>query len=354
MTESPSRYRAADLHAFGTALLTRGGLPEDRARDVADILLEGDLLGHTTHGFSLLTPYLKELDEGLMTKAGDPVTIADRGAALTWDGQYLPGPWLVRRALAIAQARLAQHPLVTIAIGRSHHIGCLQAYLKPMTDAGLVLLLSCSDPAIRSVSPHGGTAPRFTPNPIAAGLPTGGDPILIDISMSTTTNAMTRRVYAEGRRLPGPWLVDADGRATDDPAVLFSDRPGAILPLGGLDLGHKGYALALLVEALTSGLAGHGRADDPGRWGGSVFIQLIDPDAFGGRETFRRQMSHVAAVCRDTPVAPAAPPVRLPGERALARRECQLSEGVALFRKALPSLKPWADRFSVPLPEPIA
>ena len=65
-------------------------------------------------------------------------------------------------------------------------------------------------------------------------------------------------------------LVDADGRATDDPAVLFAERRGAMLPLGGLDLGHKGFGLALLIEALTSGLAGHGRADGPKEWGASV------------------------------------------------------------------------------------
>ena len=85
--------------------------------------------------------------------------------------------------------------------------------------------------------------------------------MLLDVSMSTTTNAMTKRLYDEGGRLPGPWLVDADGRATDDPGVLFGEPKGALLPLGGQDLGHKGFALALLVEALTSGLAGHGRAD---------------------------------------------------------------------------------------------
>ena len=35
--------------------------------------------------------------------------------------------------------------------------------------------------------PHGGVTPIMTPNPIAAGLPTSGDPILIDISSSITS-----------------------------------------------------------------------------------------------------------------------------------------------------------------------
>src|SRR5262249_32576217 len=157
----------------------------------------------------------------------------------------------------------------------------------------------------------------------------------------------------EGRRLPGPWLVDADGRATDDPAALSGARAGAILPLGGLDLGHKGFALALLVEALTSGLSGHGRAEGRHLWGASVYVQILDPDGFSGRAAFRREMSAVARACRAAAVAPGAPPVRLPGEAALARRARQLADGVELYLTALDALEPWARRLGVERPRPI-
>jgi L-lactate dehydrogenase len=174
--------------------------------------------------------------------------------------------------------------------------------------------------------------------------------VLIDVSMSTTTNAMSKRVFDEGGRLPGPWLVDADGRPSDDPAVLYGDRPGAVLPLGGLDLGHKGFALALLVEALTSALAGHGRADEPKQWGASVFLQLIDPERFGGRAAFVRETSRLAELCRSTPAALGRPPVRLPGAGALQARTRQLQDGVELHPRILPALVPWAARLGVGLP----
>jgi LDH2 family malate/lactate/ureidoglycolate dehydrogenase len=344
------RHRASDLASFASALLRAAGLPEDRAHVVAEVLLEGDLLGHTTHGLDLLAPYLRDLDAGRMAKAGEPEVLADHASALTWDGRYLPGPWLVKRAIAVARERLALHPVVAVAIRRSHHIGCLQAYLKPVTDEGLVVLLTCSDPSASGVAPHGGVAPRITPDPIAAGFPTDGAPVLIDVSMSTTTNAMTRRTFDAGQRLPGAWLVDADGRPTDDPAVLFGERKGAVLPLGGADLGHKGFALALLVEALTSGLAGHGRADEPKQWGASVFLQIMDPERFGGRSAFVRETSRLAELCRTTPVAPGAPPVRLPGAGALARRARQLRDGVELHETILPKLAPWAERLGVAVP----
>ena len=315
--------------------------------------MEADLLGHTTHGLDMLARYLQEIETGRMAKTGEPETLRDRGSALVWDGCRLPGPWLTRRAIAAATDRLKEHPTVTVVVRRSHHIGCLQAYLRPVTEQGLVILLTCSDPSGAGVTPYGGIASRITPNPLAAGFPTDGEPVLMDVSMSTTTNALTKRLAETKGRLPGPWIVDANGAASDDPAALFAERPGAILPLGGLDLGHKGFALALLVEALTSGLAGHGRADGPREWGASVFLQLIDPEAFGGASAFRRETSRLAAICRETPVAPGAPPVRLPGERALQARALQLEDGVALFPTVMPALAPWAERLGVPPPVPL-
>jgi L-lactate dehydrogenase len=124
-----------------------------------------------------------------------------------------------------------------------------------------------------------------------------------------------------------------------------------MLPLGGRELGHKGFSLALIVEALTSGLAGRGRSERPSGWTASVFVQLIDADAFGGRDAFVREMQYVADLCHETPVATGNPPVRLPGEGALARRRRQIREGVQLHETILPALKPWAERFGIGLPQ---
>ena len=79
--------------------------------------------------------------------------------------------------------------------------------------------------------------------------------------MSTTTNGLSMRLNKRGERFDGPWVKDAEGEATDDPSVLFAEPAGTVMPMGGLDLGHKGFAMALIVEALTAGLAGYGRAD---------------------------------------------------------------------------------------------
>lgn len=346
---STARHSAAALREFASRLLGQAGLEPDKSRAVAEVLVEGDLLGHTTHGLALLPAYLTEIEKGGMRKNGEPLVVADRPAVVTWDAQRLPGPWVVLRAMELAMARAKQNGACSIAIRRSHHIACLAAYLQRVTEQGLMVILTCSDPNVCSVAPFGGRREVFTPNPLAAAWPTSGDPVILDVSMSITTNGLTKRLHTEGRRFPGVWALDANGEPTDDPGALYTRPPGTLLPMGGLDHGHKGYAFALLVEALTAGLAGHGRADPGEGWGATVFVQVMDPAAFGGGEEFRRQMTHIAETCRATPPRPGFERVRLPGESGLRRRIEQLANGVDLHPSILPALRPWTERLGLEL-----
>ncbi len=344
------RVPAASWVAFASAALQRAGMEREKADAVADVLVEGDLLGHTTHGLQLLPLYLSEIEKGKLTVAGQPVVIADRPAAVTWDGHRLPGAWLTLEAIAVACSRARTLGTCTVVVRRSHHIGALAAYLKRVTDQQLMILLTCSDASGTAVAPHGGFRGVYTPNPLAAAWPTDGDPVMLDVSQSITTNLMTRRLRADGRRFPGMWAVDNEGMPTDDPDALFTDPPGALLPTGGVDHGHKGYAMGLLVEALTGGLAGHGRADPKDGWSATVFVEVWDPALFGGTDAFARETGWLARACRESPPRPGFDRVRLPGESGLRRREAQLRDGLDLHPDTIPSLRPWGEKLGIALP----
>jgi LDH2 family malate/lactate/ureidoglycolate dehydrogenase len=345
-----SCYRPEDLVAFAAGLFQAAGLAAERAQIVARQLVEADLMGHDTHGLQLAAPYLAALADGGMQAAGEPLVVADRGAVVTWDGQRLPGVWLTERAVQLGIDRAQSHGSATIVVRRSHHIGCLATYLPIATEAGCMAIIASSDPSQASVAPFGGRQAVFTPDPLAIGIPTDGDPILIDISASITTNGMSARLQRRGQRYPGPWALDGSGRVSDDPAVLAAEPPGTILPIGGRDHGHKGYGLALGIEALTQALGGHGRADPAEGWGAAVFVQILDPAAFGGFDAFTRQSGWLAQACRSNAPAPDITAVRLPGERALARRRQALAEGLALQPDIMPALAPIAAEQGVPLP----
>ncbi|MBT51924.1 MAG: lactate dehydrogenase [Mameliella sp.] len=322
------RVDAAPLRGFVADLLSDAGLDKVYATTVADVLVEGDLMGHETHGVALVPSYLAEIAAGRTTLSGQPDRKTGGVSAQSWDGKWLPGPVLVRMALDHASQMAQDTGIGCIAMSRSQHIACLAAYLLPVTEAGLAAIITSSSPTTQSVAPFGATAGTYSPNPIAAGWPTTGDPVIFDISTSITTNGLVAAKKAEAAPMPGQWLSDADGHPTDDPTVI--GQGGALMPTGGTDHGHKGFALGLLVEMLTSGLAGFGRADTPDRWGAVVNVLVFDPSKFGGAEPFRRQTEDIRTACRTASVPDGAAPVRIPGQNALRRRQEQIHAGVSL------------------------
>ena len=338
------------MRDFARALLVRASMPFDKADAVADILVEGELLGRSTHGLALLAPYLKEIESGGMRVEGEPETLADFAACLAWNGRKLPGPWLILKAMDEAMVRARRFGMAAVTIQRSHHTAALGTYLSRATARGYLMLLTLTDPGFSSVAPHGGVAPVLTSNPIAFGAPTEGDPILIDVSTSMVTNGMVAKYRREGRPFDQPWLLDAAGLPSTDPAVIFADPPGTVLPLGGLDAGHKGYGIGMMVELLSGCLSGRGRAEPNDGWSASVFILTIDPAAFGSNEAYLRQVEALVATCRASPPRPGFDRVRLPGEASTQRRAEQLRDGMVLDPEIAAALAPWAEKLGVPIP----
>lgn len=347
------RYSAEALRCLARSLFVAAGMEDDKAAVVAEALVTGEMIGQRTHGMALCPQYIDQIEQGLMATHGGPEIIRDSGSVFVWDGGYLPGPWLTTKAIGQACERVGAQGVVTGVIRRSHHIACLAASLRQATERGYLILLASSDPAFGFVAPYGGKEPLFTPNPIAIGYPGTRQPVWIDISTSITTVGMARQKAAAGERFAHPWLMDADGRPSDDPHVIDPGAGGALLPLGGLEYGHKGFGLALMVEMLTHGLAGFGRPDAEKRWGAGVFLQVLDPQAFGGREDFLRLADDTTVRCHVNAPRDPTNPVRLPGEKAQQRmREAERS-GIELTAPVRTALMGKAAKYGVRLPAPM-
>lgn len=338
MTTEDDRIDATELRGLIRGLLTGEGLQAEMADATAAILLEADLLGHRTHGAAMVPVYLDSLKNGAMARSGSHDVLSGRGAAALWEGNRLAGAWLTLEAIRAAEAMAETHGTGTVVIRNSFHIGCLASYLEAVARRGKVLQLSCSAPHAATVAPHGGKTPVLSPSPIAIGYPAGDSAVMIDISTSVTSNSFVRKVAREGGRLPAPWVVGPDGRATDDPAASE-----VILPLGGIDAGHKGFGLGLMVEALTAGLSGRDRDSEASQMGGTVFVQVLDPEAFGGSATMAAVMGRVSDLCRSADAIDPENPVRLPGEAALRRKTWQLEAGVLVESGLLRRLRAMAD-----------
>lgn len=344
-----THYNVQALTTFIEQLFENAGADSEVAQVVTRVLLEGELLGHRTHGLNLVSRYIGGMLSGqVKARAQALEQVSDSGIASLFDGHYLLGPYCVSRALDCAATGATAQGIGIAVIRRAAHIGCLAAYLKPYTDQGLVAMVYSSDPSVGLVCAHGGVDPVYTPNPIAAGIPTQGEPILLDVSMSTVTLGLVGQCRDAGSRLPHPVLVSNEGQVSDDPRDFFTNPQGSILPLGGQAFGHKGFALALLVEALTSGLAGHGRKDAPDQWGASATAVVIDPRFFGGLQAFTDETSFLGRlVLASRPLDPERP-VRLPGQAGLALRRQALEQGVSLSPLLVADLDHLAGQLQLP------
>lgn len=325
-----TRYPFDALIQFSQQLMMKAGMPQDKAHSVADVLVRGDGFGMNTHGLTLLPPYLRDIASGGMRVEGEPEVIRDFAACLTLDGKKLPGPWLVQNAVREGMARAERYGTAVISIQNSHHAACLSCYLQEATDNGFAIFIALTDPGHRSVAPFGGTSPVLTSNPIAFGAPTSGQPILIDMSTSMITNGAASRKLKTGEQFDWPVLQDAQGNPSTDPAVLTTNPPGTILPLGGVEAGHKGYAIGLMTEVLSGCLSGRGRAEKRDGWSASITITLYAPGALAGTDTYLRQVDALVNACHDSPPKPGVKEVLIPGERGLRSLAQSKKEGVIL------------------------
>ncbi|WP_444890815.1 Ldh family oxidoreductase [Microbulbifer sp. DLAB2-AA] len=343
-------YSSTELRDFASALFQRVGLAKDRADIIANVFLQADLLGFTTHGLHRVVSNLEWLQSGESKLSGEPKVLSDRGNCFNWDAQFLPGPWVLSKAIEQALSRVSEQGVVTATIRRSQHIACLAAYLPQVIEAGYVAILTCSTPGENTVSPQGGIDPLFSANPLAFAAPAGDYPLLFDVSMSITAGAYVSRAKREGRKMPSACLKDHTGKISDDPSA-FKDG-GSILPIGGADHGYKGAALSAMLEVLSMALGGYGRDDDSAKHdkeANSVFLQIIDPQAFGEKADFLRQTIALSNLWEQNR-SDSDEPVRVPGQRAWANRTRQLRDGVELYSSIIKDLQPWAEKLQVPLP----
>lgn len=334
---------------FLVSLFSKLEVEEDKIQIISKILLEGELLGHRTHGLHLVMPYVEHIVKGSMEKQGTYDILNKTPASELWNGKYLPGPWLIDEAIKKCSAMAQEFGVGTIAIQKSSHIGCLAAYMEEATKNGNMIIVSCSDPDNATVAPFGGTTGVYSPNPLALGIPAESNPIIIDVSMSATSNGLIHQKNNNAQNLEHPWLLTAQGEATTDPTTFFEDDPATILPLGGMDSGYKGFALGIMIEAMTSALGGYGRTSEPGRWGASAFVQVINPSKFSGESYFLAEMENFKAKSLKSRAINDENPVRIPGQRGLELKAKQLKYGLEMRADTIEGLNELGSKYGIEL-----
>ena len=271
LTESTARKLVIDvLVAYGTGT--------QDARVVSDHLVDAELAGVKSHGLLRVPQYVDEILGGQIDPGASPTLVRRDAARVEVEGNRCFGQVACTIALeeGLKLARAGGLGLVTIR--EAGHAGRIGAYAESLGREGFISMIFCSGPRSgHRVAPFNGREGRLATNPIAFSIPTPNDPIVGDFSTASAPEGRIRHLRNIGQPAPPDTLLDADGKPTTDPDALYGDHPGSILPLGGFRLGHRGFALGLLVEAVATLLPGDD-SDDASRIGNNVAMIIVGVD----------------------------------------------------------------------------
>lgn len=320
------RVADADLREFAKSLLLAGGALPEEAAIVAQSLVEANLRGYESHGVMRLPQYIESVKSGEI-RPGAKLSIAhETPAMLTCDGGWGFGQVLGRE---LTTRLIDKAKAVGVGCGtlrQSSHIGRLGEYAEMAAEAGTVsIILANTHGGAQRVAPVGGIRPRLGTNPLCMGCPGGSDgPFVLDFGTSVTAEGKVRVAKIAGKTVPDGWLLDCEGNPSNDPACLYADPPGTILPMGGTQA-YKGFGLSFLIELFCSGLSGAPVASEKptGPKGNASFFIIVSPEHAAGVTHLFDEARKLEDYVRSVPRRADVSQITLPGDperRAIADR----------------------------------
>jgi L-lactate dehydrogenase len=330
---------AADFLAW------KGARPAD-ALLVAESIAATEAFGTTTHGLAFL-PYADRSIPSIIDPSATPRLVADRGAVAVIEGARSFAQVAMHLAVATALARAKLLGTAVVGVRNTGWLGALGIHLLPVAENGMLGQLWAQTNTSRDCAPVGGVDARFSTNPVALAIPTGGDPVVADFSTAAASMAKTLRMAGRGERAVERIYLDRDGQPSDDPRVVRDG--GTILFTGGEHHGHKGYALSLWCEALAA--AAGGECNNPSsRTSQNFTLQVVDPAALVGRDTYTAEIDRLLHHVRTSRPRAGTDRVRVPGDRGLAALRRARTEGVPVDGETAAMLDDLADRAGIASP----
>jgi hydroxycarboxylate dehydrogenase B len=346
------RISASHLASFAEVLLHAGGASSEEAHVVARSLVDANLKGYDSHGVMRLPYYVEAIKTGEAVSGAELMILNEGPSRVVADANWGFGQVQGVRMLARLSAKAHEAGQAIGTMTHCGHIGRLGEYCEMAAGDGLVsmLMVNSHGGAVR-VAPPGGKAPRLSTNPLAIGVPHASEPLILDFSTSATAEGKVRVKKIAGEKCPDGWIIDSEGRPTCDPNVLYGTPPGSILPMGGAQA-YKGFGLGLMIEIFTGAISG-GACARPVPYpkkGNCVFMMLLDPGLYGGREHFQNEVAQLVDYIRSCPRIDGVEEILLPGdpERRLCAR--RMAEGISLDDENWKALLRLAEALQVSAP----
>lgn len=324
-------FSEAQLVDIGRRLLAAANVPAHEIDPVALHLADANMVGHDSHGVMRLVQYIEMVQQGFV-KPGSPVeTVVDAPAFAVLDGQFNFGQVIAGRGLELALAKAADQGTATIFIRNCNHIGRLGAYTEAAAEKGFVAMMAVNAPGPGGVAPFGGIDRRLGTNPISMAAPSPRGNVVLDMTTSATAEGKLRVAYQKGETIPEGLIIDGHGNPSTNPADYYNKPYGAILPLGGALMGHKGFGLSVMLDVVCGLLSGSGlcRTDLP-RGANGVWLHLLDVDRFTSIDEYNKWIDNYIVTLKETRRQPGVNEILMPGEIERRRRQDREKSGVTL------------------------
>ena len=353
MRTETAEYLRRAYQAIWHALGSRG----EEAEIYARCFVRADLLGKETQGIACLPLVYPWIKAGAI-QFGRPLTTVREGPSFALvDGNSGPGQVCATRAMAIAIDKAREHTVGCVWVRNANDFTLATAYAEMALEHDYFGLAMSN--GVPLVAAWGGREPIFNTNPMSFVVPAGEElPIIYDGATSAVSHGHVVLAARDGRTMPDDPLVGDHGTATGDAVSLITDvfdrnseQLGAIRPLGP-----KGFGWLILVEVLSSLMAGgsraieipnHQSAEDP--WTGGFFLMAVDIAALVDLDHFKGEVDQLIRSCRGSERADGISEIVMPGERAQREAERRAREGIPLRDEDWASLQRIAGEVGVDL-----
>lgn len=345
---SGMRVSLAGLQHWLSELFKGLGLPAQASADVARNITEAERRGVRSHGLVLVPVYAERIRLGGINPHVQPILMLDAGALVLMDGRGGVGQSVAFLGARLAVQKAREFGVGLVNIQNNNHIGHLASYGIELAESGCAgMVLTNAGP---SLAAYGGRAAALGNNALCFAFPSGPQLLVIDMAVGAAACGKVRVAALDGQELADPWLIDHNGVRTTDPAAL--DAGGAMLPAGE----HKGYALAVAIDAFTGALGGgvlspqvrRQRLQPDRPQGVSQTLLAVNLASLGTQASMSSALGGFVDMLRSLQPSPLHDAVLAPGDPELQQAAIHEHDGVDIPLPLVEELNALAQALGVP------
>ena len=339
------------LKSIGKCIFQTVGSAQTEAEIVAGLLANANLIGHDSHGVIRIPQYLNLIETGQIILNNKIEILRQTKSSAVINGNWGFGQVIASQAMNLAIEKAQLSSVSTVTVQSCNHVGRLADYAQIAANQNLIAMLTVNNHGGGTrVAPWGGSEGRLSTNPICFAIPReSSEPILVDITTSVVAEGKVRVKRNRNEELPEGWIVDSNGNPTNNPNDLYESPMGAILPFGG-KVGHKGFALSMVVDILSGALSGAGCSrESPEKLGNAIFMTLFDISSFVPIEEFYQDIDNFVDWIKSAKLAPGFTEITIPGEPEDHTKQKRQKEGIFIEEKTWQQIEESAKKVGVDL-----